>query len=156
MQIVYESTAKGGGQPLIPIDTEWENDIRSLNINSYKRPAPIIGNDVWIGQNAIVLNGVKIGDGAIVAAGAVVTKDVDPYSIVGGVPAKIIKKRFSEHVTIKLLELKWWDYGPDILYGLDIQNPEKCVKELEERIESGFPLFDPIRFSISENGTAFN
>jgi len=68
-----------------------------------------IGNDVWIGANAIIVDGIKIGDGAIVAAGAVVTKDVPPYAIVGGVPAKIIRYRFDKDEIAKLLELKWWD-----------------------------------------------
>ena len=69
----------------------------------------IIGNDVWIGEKALIMSGVTIGDGAIIAAHAVVTKDVPPYSIVGGVPAKVIKYRFSEDVIEKLLDLKWWN-----------------------------------------------
>ncbi|MBR5586936.1 MAG: CatB-related O-acetyltransferase, partial [Clostridia bacterium] len=69
----------------------------------------VIGNDVWIGDRATILAGVKIGDGAVVAAGAVVTKDVEPYAIVGGVPAKVIKKRFSDDEIALLLETKWWD-----------------------------------------------
>lgn len=68
-----------------------------------------IGNDVWIGANVIILEGVKIGDGAIIAAGAVVTKDIPSYAIVGGIPAKIIKMRFDEELICKLLNLKWWD-----------------------------------------------
>ena len=68
-----------------------------------------IGNDAWIGANAIIMDNVQIGDGAIVAAGAVVTKDVLPYSVVGGVPAKVIKFRFSEKTTKKLLDQKWWE-----------------------------------------------
>lgn len=68
-----------------------------------------IGNDVWIGSGALLLPGVHIGDGAIIAAGAVVTKDVEPYAIVGGVPAKIIRKRFNDEQIKYLLELKWWD-----------------------------------------------
>lgn len=72
-------------------------------------PSTEIGNDVWIGNNAIIKYGVKIGDGSIIGAGAVVTKDVEPYSIVGGVPAKIIKYRFTEEQIRFLNEFKWWD-----------------------------------------------
>lgn len=68
-----------------------------------------IGNDVWIGSGAILLDGVQIGDGAVIAAGAVVTADVAPYSVVGGVPAKEIRKRFSQEQCDYLLRLKWWD-----------------------------------------------
>lgn len=68
-----------------------------------------IGNDVWIGDRAIILNGTKIGDGAIIAAGAVVTRDVPPYGIVGGVPARIIKYRFNEKDIERLLSIKWWN-----------------------------------------------
>ncbi|HEC87733.1 MAG TPA: CatB-related O-acetyltransferase [Thermoplasmata archaeon] len=73
----------------------------------------IVGNDVWIGTRAIILSGVKIGDGAIVGAGAVVTKDVQPYEIVAGVPAKHIKWRFPEHIRKQLLEIKWWDWDDE-------------------------------------------
>lgn len=68
-----------------------------------------IGNDVWVGAGACFLDGITVGDGAIVAAGAVVTKDVPPYAVVGGVPAKIIRYRFSEEEIKFLKELKWWD-----------------------------------------------
>lgn len=73
----------------------------------------VIGSDVWIGYRAILLAGVTIGDGAIVAAGAVVTKDVPPYAIVGGVPAKMIRKRFSDETIELLLREKWWERGED-------------------------------------------
>ena len=73
----------------------------------------IVGNDVWIGYEAVVLAGVAIGDGAIIGARAVVTKDVPPYTIVGGVPAKAIRKRFSDSEVARLLELKWWDWPPE-------------------------------------------
>jgi acetyltransferase-like isoleucine patch superfamily enzyme len=68
-----------------------------------------MGNDVWVGHNALIIGNVKIGNGAIIAAGAVVTRDVEPYSIVGGVPAKTLKKRFSENIIKEVEELKWWD-----------------------------------------------
>ena len=70
----------------------------------------VIGHDVWIGYEAVILSGVRIGDGAIVAARAVVTKDVPPYTIVGGTPARLIRKRFSEDVIERLLRLKWWNW----------------------------------------------
>jgi len=77
----------------------------------FKTNLPIhVGNDVWIGRDAKVMDGVTIGDGAVVAAGSIVTKDVPPYAIVGGVPAKIIKYRFDEETIKKLLEIKWWDF----------------------------------------------
>lgn len=72
-----------------------------------------IGNDVWIGFDATIMPGVKIGDGAIIGSKSVVTKDVEPYSIVGGNPAKLIRKRFSEEKIAELLEMKWWDWPID-------------------------------------------
>ena len=72
-----------------------------------------IGNDVWIGYEAVILAGVTIGDGAIIGTRAVVTKDVPPYTIVGGVPAKPIRKRFDDETIAKLLKLKWWDWSEE-------------------------------------------
>ena len=69
----------------------------------------IIGNDVWVANNSVIMSGVKIGDGAVVGAHSIVTKDVPPYTIVAGNPAKQIRKRFDDMVINKLLELKWWD-----------------------------------------------
>lgn len=73
-----------------------------------------IGNDVWIGTKSVILKGITIGDGAIIGAGSVVTKNVPPYCIVAGVPAKIITFRFSQNQINKLLKIKWWDW--DIEY----------------------------------------
>lgn len=107
-----------------------------------------IGNDVWIGGRAILMRGIHIGDGAVIGAGAVVTRDVEPYTIVAGVPAKPLRKRFSEDIIAKLEELQWWKYGPDILKGLDLNHPREAVKHLEERICQGFPLYTPAVFSF--------
>jgi len=74
-----------------------------------------IGNDVWIGMQATIMGGLNIGDGAVIAGGAVVTKDVPPYAIVGGVPAKILKYRFDEETIHFLLETKWWNNDRDFL-----------------------------------------
>ena len=74
-----------------------------------------IGNDVWVGHNVIIVGNVTVGNGAIIAAGSVVTKDVPPYSIVGGVPAKIIKKRFSDTIIQEIESLQWWDLSEEKL-----------------------------------------
>jgi virginiamycin A acetyltransferase len=79
---------------------------------------PSIGNDVWIGSMAQILQGVVVGDGAIIAAGAVVTKNVPPYAIVGGIPAKVLKYRFDQSRIDALLRLRWWDMSPDELQKL--------------------------------------
>lgn len=92
----------------------------------------VIGNDVWIGYEAVILAGVTIGDGAIIGARAVVTKDVPPYTVVGGVPAKPIRKRFPDDTINALLSMRWWDLPPEkILPRInDIQfgNLEKLLK----------------------------
>ena len=75
----------------------------------------IVGNDVWFGRECVVMPGIKIGDGALIAAYSVVTRDVEPYSVVGGNPARPIKKRFSDELIALLLRLKWWDPPPERL-----------------------------------------
>lgn len=96
-----------------------------------------IGNDVWIGTGAILLDGVTIGNGAIVAAGAVVNKDVPPYAVVGGVPAKIIKYRFSEEIVKKLEESRWWEKEESWLLknAEKFSNIEIFLKSVEERLD---------------------
>lgn len=89
---------------------EWELDRKNVARSWDNKGDIVIGNDVWIGYEAIILSGVTIGDGAIIASRAVVTKDVPPYTIVGGVPAKAIRKRFSEQTISHLLKIKWWDW----------------------------------------------
>ena len=93
-----------------------------------------IGNDVWVGSNVTILGGIEVGDGSIIAAGAVVTKNVEPYSIVGGCPAKLIKCRFEKEIADKLLKMRWWDW------------PEKKIRQnmnlimsdnIEKFIENG-------------------
>lgn len=92
---------------------EWSLQVHQIT-NAWDNKGDIyIGNDVWIGYEAVILAGVHIGDGAIIGARALVTKDVPPYTIVGGVPATTIKKRFSEDTIQRLLQLAWWNWDAD-------------------------------------------
>jgi len=96
------------------------------------RDQPVtIGHDVWIGQGASFTGGVTVGDGAIVAARAMVTRDVPPYAIVGGTPARIIRMRFPEPLAERLRALAWWRYGPELLQPLDVREPKAFADRLE-------------------------
>ncbi|HEY1096735.1 MAG TPA: CatB-related O-acetyltransferase [Alphaproteobacteria bacterium] len=95
-------------------------------------PRTTIGNDVWIGTHATIMQGITIGDGAIIAAGAVVTKDVAPYAIVGGVPAKLIRHRFDEETIQQLLELKWWELDADQLNDVQYDDIQKAIAQVAE------------------------
>ncbi|MCU7647060.1 type B chloramphenicol O-acetyltransferase [Pseudomonas piscis] len=78
----------------------------------------VIGNDVWIGSEAVIMPGIKVGDGAVIGTRALVTRDVEPYAIIGGNPAKTIRKRFDERTVQMLLEMKWWDWPIDQLQAV--------------------------------------
>lgn len=112
-----------------------------------------IGNDVWIGDGVLISRGVTIGDGAVIASRAVVTKSVEPYTIVAGIPARPIKKRFSEELIGKLLELDWTKYGLKALYGVPMHDPYKAVDIIEKNIKSGLNIYSPQLFFINENGS---
>ncbi|MBD3817526.1 MAG: type B chloramphenicol O-acetyltransferase [Brevundimonas diminuta] len=80
-------------------------------VDAFQKAADtVIGNDVWIGSEAIIMPGVKVGDGAVIGTRALVTRDVEPYAIVGGNPARVIRKRFDDDSVAMLLEMKWWDW----------------------------------------------
>lgn len=92
---------------------EWNLEKKAVTQAWDNKGDIIVGNDVWIGYEAVILAGVHIGDGAVIGTRAVVTKDVAPYTIVGGVPAKPIKKRFPEKTILMLLDMQWWNWPND-------------------------------------------
>ena len=98
----------------------------------------VIGNDVWIGQNAVILPGVQIGDVAIIGANSIVGSDVDPYTIVVGNPGKVLRKRFDDELIDLMLRFKWWDRSADEIDGLipllTCSDLEKVRKELKARV----------------------
>lgn len=91
----------------------------------------VIGHDVWIGSDAMILEGVKVGTGAVIAARAVVVRDIPPYSIVVGFPAKVVRFRFEPALIELLLASRWWDVEVDALRGLPLNDPSACLKLLE-------------------------
>ena len=106
----------------------WEKVTPTLEQLPFKGDT-VVGNDVWIGQNVTVLPGVQIGDGAIVAANSVVSRDIPPYVIAGGNPCRVIRPRFDPDLTAYLLDLKWWDWPPEKIF----RNLEKlCSGDLTQ------------------------
>jgi len=122
-----------------PIFTEVHNGTGYTwvdnNMFAYKNKRTIIGSDVWIGHGAKILSGISVGYGAVIAAGAIVTKNIPPYAIVGGVPAKIIRYRFSDSIISQLLDVKWWEWPEEkIKSNISIFNKSKINNELIVRI----------------------
>lgn len=105
---IFYSTQKQNGYTFV--DKEFFEEFKYAD---EERHCVLIGNDVWIGSGVMLMSGVKIGDGAIIAAGSVVTKDVEPYSIVGGVPAKKIRLRFEQNQIDYLRKIEWWNQSED-------------------------------------------
>lgn len=122
-----------------------ERNPRQIELASEKYVAEVhdahpkiqIGNDVWIGEGVFIRRGVSIGDGAIIASHAVVSRDVPPYAIVGGVPAKIIRYRFEPAVIEELLALQWWQYGLSAMDGVCWTDMDLALWQIGKNIEEG-------------------
>lgn len=134
--------------------TQEEKDRFIFPIKPPPKRKTYIGNDVWIGANATITMGVRIGDGAVVAAGAIVTKDVPPYAIVGGVPAKLIRYRFNRETIKRLRKIRWWQYSLQSLMGIKFENIQEALAELERREALGLlTLSEPPVFRMKYKTT---
>lgn len=98
----------------------------------------VVGNDVWLGAHCVIRSGLVIGDGAVVASGSVVTKDVPPYAIVGGNPAKIIRYRFPSEIIDRFNDLRWWDYAPETFRDVNMFDVLGFINEMELRRDKGY------------------
>ena len=120
------------------LDQQFPSNCDVVPSRDFKRDTPpvqlkhtYIGNDVWIGNNVSIMDGIRIADGAVIATGSIVTKDVLPYTIVGGIPAKIINQRFDKETIIFLLNFKWWDKDQEWIQNnyLIFQNIQEFIKQ---------------------------
>lgn len=135
--ITYEYEFLGGNAQPFPL--------KSIKANQKL----IIGNDVWIGQNVSLRAGITVGDGAVIAANAVVVKDVPPYAVVGGVPAKIIKYRFSKSEIQSLLEIKWWNYHYKDFVGMNLNFSGAQLCEYFNQQLPKIELYTPEKIHLS-------
>ncbi len=96
------------------------------------KPRPVLQHDVWTGNDVIIGRGITLHTGSVIGAGAVVTKDVPAYAIVGGSPARVIRKRFADRTIERLLESRWWERHPGVLFDHDITDPDRFLDQLAE------------------------
>ena len=108
------------------VKKKFSNNIRKSDLRT------IVGNDVWIGESVLIKQGIKIGDGAVIGMGSIVTKDVEPYCVVAGNPAKVLKKRFNENIVELLISIKWWNFDDDKIsrYAEFITDPNLFISEV--------------------------
>lgn len=120
--------------------SQLDNKFTAFNSKKYCE----IGNDVWIGVNVVVLQGIKIGDGAIIGPNTVVTHDVPPYAIVAGAPARVVRYRFKQEIINDLLQIRWWDKPLSVLKELSFDNPIRDInflKEYERKVENNIRVW---------------
>lgn len=134
--------------PGLPAYLTRESESFTFGIKKYDAIPPMvhIGNDVWTGMGIKVKGGVTIGDGAVIGAGSVVTRDVPPYAIVGGAPARLIRMRFEPEIVARFLSLQPWRFGPDDLQPFNVKHPVAFLDSLEAKIAAG--EIAPMKFDL--------
>lgn len=130
---------------------------RALPLHGYDlRPRTRIGNDVWIGASAYLKDGITVGDGAVIGAHAVVTRDVPPYAVVGGNPARVIRMRFAEPVVARLLAARWWQHNLLDVPGLDLSEPLAALDRIAAlRADGSLQPFAPAPIDLIEEHRRF-
>ncbi|WP_267201581.1 CatB-related O-acetyltransferase [Limosilactobacillus kribbianus] len=127
--------------PFNTFSADWR-ELTRVSRQDLKRNDTVIGNDVWIGRKATIMPGVTVGDGAIIGAQSVVTKNVAPYTVVGGNPAKLIRPRFDDETIAKLEQIKWWDFPDELLdriipllTTLDVEEAIVKLAEIKKKLD---------------------
>lgn len=117
----------------------WAEKLVGVELGAPSKGDTVIGNDVWIGREAVIMPGVHIGDGAVIAAKAIVASDIPAYSIYGGNPARFIRKRFSDDIIQQLLQIKWWDWSIeditdnlDAIFGVNLEKLLQISREVKK------------------------
>lgn len=153
----YQQSFKLNSGDHFPYKEKYENTLPDPELSRRAirelRRVTTVGNDVWIGNGVKIVAGVTIGDGSVIGANAVVTKDVEPYAIVGGVPAKLIRYRFDKALRERFLRVKWWQYAVWQLEGVPFHDPVKALDEIERRVtEERMEPYRVRKVRLSENG----
>lgn len=130
----------------------YEADAAEADNSRVPKPGrTLIGNDVWVGQGAYIGNGVTVGDGAVIGARSVVVKDVPPYAIVVGTPARIVRYRFSPELVDRLLRVRWWRFAPWQIRSANFADPTEALDRIELLEAEGMIPYEPAAIEITRN-----
>ncbi|MBK6637324.1 MAG: CatB-related O-acetyltransferase [Rhodocyclaceae bacterium] len=137
------------GHPLDWVSTHPFQHTDGRTLYAHQNLPAVVENDVWIGRDAIIMEGVRLGTGCVVGARSVVTKDVPPYAIVAGVPARFIRTRHPESLVAELLKSCWWERSPDVLKSLPMNSPSEFLGKLKLLAP---PVVSPYRYATVVDG----
>lgn len=136
---------------------KWSHPVGEWKVAKHEsEKKTIIGNDVWIGVGVFIRSGVRIGNGAIIGAHAVVTKDVEAYTVVAGNPAKVIRRRLPETTAVKINNLAWWEFSPAQLNGCNFSSPVEAIPFIERLREKGYEKFSGFKLNIGSDGAVLH